>query len=180
MPSVLVQSMSRNFHDSLARLEAALADTPGGLWETDLWPDEAPTGPASDGGLVGSAPWFLGYHALTVLDYDLSGGFEAWEPPKPFDENVWSLPARVFSKAELLGYVAHCRTRVERTLDALDEEPASRPLPKAHRYQGTAFGVLIGTLPMHVTEHASQIRQWLTAAGVKVQPLPGDRHYQGQ
>jgi hypothetical protein len=160
-------------------MEAALADTPDGLWETDLWPDEAPTGPSPYGGLVGSAPWFLGCHALNVFDYDLSGGFEAWEPPQPFDENVWSFPARVFRQAELLGYVAYCRTRVERTLDALSEQVAARPLPSAHRYEDTTFGVLIGTLPVHVTEYASQIRQWLTAAGIKVQPLPGDRHYQG-
>ena len=179
MPSVLVQSMSRNFHDALAMMEAALADTPDRLWETGLWPDEAPAGPAANGGLVGSAPWFLGYHALTVLDYDLSGGFEAWEPPRPFDENVWSYPARVFSQAELLGYVAYCKTRVQDVLGALSEEAARRPLPDVHRYGGTAYGVLVGTLPMHVTEHASQIRQWLTAAGVKVQALPGDQHYQG-
>jgi hypothetical protein len=172
--------MSRNFNDALAGLEAALSDTPDDVWETDLWPDEAPTGPAPGGGLVGSAPWFLAYHALSVLDYDLSGGFEPWEPPKPFDENVWSLPARVFSRTELLGYVAYCRDRVELTLTALSDDAAARPIPAGHRYQGTLFGVLVGTLPMHVTEHGSQIRQWLAAAGVKVQPLPGDRHYKGQ
>jgi hypothetical protein len=32
-------------------------------------------------------------------------------------------------------------------------------------------------MPLHVFEHASQIRQFLTAAGVKVQPMPGDRGY---
>jgi hypothetical protein len=70
----------------------------------DLWPDEAPIGPGPHGGLHASAPWFLGYHALTCLDYDLSGEFERWAPPQPFDENMWSFPKRVFSRAELLGY----------------------------------------------------------------------------
>jgi hypothetical protein len=32
-------------------------------------------------------------------------------------------------------------------------------------------------MPLHVVEHASQIRQFLTAAGVTVQPMPGDREY---
>jgi hypothetical protein len=37
------------------------------------------------------------------------------------------------------------------------------------------YGSKVGSLPLHVVEHASQIRQFLTAAGVKVRPLPGDR-----
>ena len=39
------------------------------------------------------------------------------------------------------------------------------------------YGVLVGGIPLHVVEHSSQIRQFLTAAGVKVQPMPGDREY---
>ncbi len=35
---------------------------------------------------------------------------------------------------------------------------------------GTLFGVIVGSIPLHVIEHASQIRQFLTAAGVKLQP----------
>ncbi len=60
---------------------------------TDLWPDEAPTAPTPQGGLHGSAPWFLGCHALLTLDYDLSAEFEPWEPPQPFDENTYVDPA---------------------------------------------------------------------------------------
>jgi hypothetical protein len=41
------------------------------------------------------------------------------------------------------------------------------------------YGVIVGRMPLHVLEHASQIRQFLTAAGVKVQPMPGDRGYVG-
>jgi hypothetical protein len=168
--NVFVQSMARNFDDALRLMEAALADCPDTLWETDLWPDEAPMAQRPTGGLHGSAPWFLGYHALTCLDYDLSGDFEPWAPPQPFDENTWSFPNRMFTKAELLGYVDYCRGRVRRTLDALTEEAATRPLPRTHRYHGILYVVNIGSIPMHVVEHASQIRQFLTAAGV--QPLP--------
>jgi hypothetical protein len=56
---------------------------------------------------------------------------------------------------------------------------AARPLPSAHRYHGMPFGVIVGSMPLHVVEHASQIRQFLTAAGIKVQPMPGDRGYTG-
>ena len=176
---VFVLSMTRSFGAALRLLEAALADCPEELWETDLWPEEAPTGPTPHGGLHGSAPWFLGYHALTVLDYDLGAELEPWEPPPPFDENTWSLPNRMFTKAEVLGYLDHCRERVRRTLDTLTEDGASRPVPSAHRYHGTLYGVLVGSLPSHLVEHAAQIRQFLTTAGVEVRPMPGDQRYTG-
>jgi len=175
--NVFVEGMARNFDEALRLMETALTDCPDGLWETDLWPDEAPTAPTPHGGLHGSAPWFLAYHALSCLDYDLSGEFEPWEPPQPFDDNTWSSPNRMFTKAELLGYVEYCRGRVRETLDALTGDIAARPLPSAHRYGGTLFGVIVASTPLHIVEHASQIRQFLTAAGVKVQPMPGDRGY---
>jgi DinB superfamily len=172
-----VESMASNFEQALRLMEAALTDCPDELWETDLWPDEAPTGPTPHGGLHGSAPWFLAYHALLTLDYDLTAEFEPWEPPQPFDENTYAFPDRMFTRAELLGYSNYCRERARQTLDALTEDAAGRLLPGAHRYHGTLYGVVVGGMPLHVLEHASQIRQFLTAAGVKVQPMPGDRGY---
>src|SRR6476659_7491639 len=115
-------------------MEAALADCPDDLWRTDLWPDEAPTAPAPHGGLHGSAPWFLAYHSLTVLDYDLTAEREPWEPPQPFDEHTYGSPNRVFTRPELLEYVDRCRDRVRLALATLTEEIAARPLPSAHRY----------------------------------------------
>ena len=32
-----------------------------------------------------------------------------------------------------------------------------RPLPGAHRYHGMLYGVIVGGMPLHVLEHASQI-----------------------
>jgi hypothetical protein len=135
--------MAHNFEQALRLMEAALTDCPDDLWQTDLWPDEAPTAPAPHGGLHGSAPWFLGYHALTTLDYDLTGEFEPWAPPQPFDDNTYAFPNRKFTKPELLGYVDWCRGRVRQTLDGLTEEMAARPLPSAHRYHGMLFGVIV-------------------------------------
>ena len=179
MANPFVQSMARNFDESLRLLQAAVADCPDELWETDLWPDVAPTGPSPHGGIEGSAPWFLAYHALTVLDYDLAAELEPWAPPAPFDDNTWSMPNRVFTRAEVLENIDYCRARVRRTLDALDEAAAARPVPSAHRHHGTLYGVLVGSLPLHVIEHAAQIRQFLAAAGVTVQAMPGDRGYAG-
>jgi hypothetical protein len=171
--------MASNFGEALRLMEAALTDCPDDLWETDLWPDEASTASTPQGGLHGSAPWFLAYHGLLTLDYDLTAEFEPWEPPQPFDENTYAFPNRVFTKAELLSYIDYCRGRVRRILDALSEDVAARPLPDAHRYHGMLYGVILGSVPLHVVEHASQIRQFLTAAGIKVQAMPGDRGYTG-
>ena len=172
--NALVQGLAKNFEYALRQLEDALIDCPDDMWETDLWPDEAPTGPLPAGGLNGSAPWFLAYHTLTVLDYDLTGGFERWEPPAPLDENVWGNPGRVFTKDELLGYLDWCREHVAQVLDGLTVKSAARPLAKDHRYTGTPFGVTLSSLPLHTVEHAAQIRQFLTAAGVKHVPRAGD------
>ena len=78
----------------------------------------------------------------------------------------------MFTKAELLGYINHCRARVHRTLNELTEEAAARPLPDTHRHRGMTYGVLVGSTPLHVIEHAAQIRQFLTSAGVKGNPCP--------
>src|SRR5271167_1691449 len=97
MMNPLVQSMDRNFEEALRLMGATITDCPDSLWEADLWPDEATTGPTSYGGLHGSAPWFLAYHALFTLDYDLTGEFEPWQPPQPFGENSYAFPNRVFT-----------------------------------------------------------------------------------
>jgi hypothetical protein len=41
------------------------------------------------------------------------------------------------------------------------------------------FAVIVGSMPLHLVEHASQIRQYLTTSGATVQPMPGDRRYTG-
>ncbi len=110
--NAFVQSMALNFEQALRLMEAALTDCPDELWQADLWPDEAPTGPGPHGGLHGSAPWFLAYHGLSCLDYDLTGEFEPGAPPQPFDDNTYSFPNPMFTKPELLGYVDWCRGRV--------------------------------------------------------------------
>jgi len=177
--NAFVQSMAHNYEEALRLMEAALTDCSEDLWQTDLWPETAPTGPVPHGGLHGSAPWFLAYHTLSCLDYDLTGGFEPWEPPQPFDDNTYAFPNRVFSKPELLGYLDWCRGRVRRTLDDFTDESGARPLPGAHRRPGMLFGTMVGSVPLHVVEHASQIRQFLTSKGVRVRPMPGDRGYTG-
>jgi hypothetical protein len=119
--------MTSNFEEALRLMEAAITDCPDDLWETDLWQDQAPMAPTPRGGLHGSAPWFLVFHAMLTLDYDLTAEFEAWDPPQPFNENTYAFPNRMFTKTELLGYIDYCRGRVGRTLDGLTEEAVACP-----------------------------------------------------
>lgn len=156
----MIRYVARNFDLALQQMADAVSDCPDALWESDLWPDEAPTAARPGGGLHGSAPWFLAYHALSCLDYDLTGGFDPWRPPAPFDDNTFGLPNRAFTKAEVLGYVEWCRERARATLDTLTDEAASRPVADEHRYAGTAFGEIVGGIPLHVVEHAAQLRQF--------------------
>ncbi len=86
----LFRDIASEFDQALRRMEVALVDCPDDLWGTDLWPDEASTAPAPQGGLHGSAPWFLGYRALLTLDYDRAAEFGPWAPPQPFDENTYA------------------------------------------------------------------------------------------
>lgn len=167
MSVVLAGSIARTFDSALRLMEAALTDCPDGLWEMDLWPGEGTTRRLPHGGLHGSAPWFLGYHALTCLDHDLGGDFERWVPPLPFDENTFGFPNRVFTRAELLGYLDWCRGQARQTCEALvADEVALRSLPSTHRNAGTRYADVVAGVPLHVVEHAAQIRQFLTSSAV--------------
>jgi len=66
----------------------------------------------------------------------------------------------------MLRYVDYCRQRVRDTLSDMTEEKAATPLPPAHRDHGRPFAWELAGLPLHTVEHASQIRQFITAAGV--------------
>lgn len=186
--------MARNFEDALRLMETALSGCADELWEASMWQVPAPepdrqflgpdwnpvTDPAQRSELVQrwvqrwSTPWSVAWHALEVLDYDLNGESGPWAPPPPFTGHPhWrDLPSlsAAWSRSELLGYVDYCRARARATLDALTEDVAARPLPGSHRYHDTPFGVLVGSLPLHVVEHAAQIRQFLAASGVQSQP----------
>lgn len=170
MGNPFVASLQHNFDFALNYLETAMQECPDELWETDLWPEQEAQG-STEYGVGGTAPWNLAYHALSVGDYDLTGDFEMWIPPEPILSNQqWSIPKRVFTKPELLEYHAYFRERVNAVLAGLTEELAARPLPDTHRYKGTPYVVNTGSIPVHVTEHASQIKQFITANGVAPPP----------
>jgi hypothetical protein len=66
----------------------------------------------------------------------------------------------------MLAYVDYCRQQVRNTLAGMTDEKAATPLPLTHRYRGQPHAWIITSLVGHTTEHASQIRQFITAAGI--------------
>jgi hypothetical protein len=124
----------------------------------------------------GSAVWNVAYHALWHLDYDISGGFVRWNPPEPFgDQDGGRVKTRVFTKQELLVYVEFCRSRARETIGRWTDKEAGTPLPVRHRFSGQSYASLLMGIPRHVPEHGSQIRQFITAAGVEPSATAGGR-----
>ena len=111
MMSIWVESLSRTFDAALDLLAAALHDCTDDLWEASMWhvptdlfgpappgPDGTPvTDPAARHALAQrrSTPWSVAWHALEVLDYDLTGEFGSWAPPPPFAGNPHWLLTRL-------------------------------------------------------------------------------------
>ena len=111
MTSIWVESLGRSFDEALDLLAAALRDCTDDLWDSSMWevladvfgpeppgPDGKPvTDPAARHALVQrrSTPWSVAWHALEVLDYDLTGEFGPWEPPPPFAGNPHWLLTRL-------------------------------------------------------------------------------------
>ena len=184
MTSIWIESLGRNFEWSLDLLAGAVGDCPDGLWESSMWevpvddfgaeplgPEGKPVSdPAARKVLVqkSSTPWSVAWHALECLDYDLAGDFGPWAPPAPFTEvghwQMTSLP-RAWSRSEIIGYIDYCRQRARDTLADMTEEKAATPLPPSHRYGGQPYAWIVTGIVGHTIEHASQIRQFITAHG---------------
>lgn len=185
MTSMWATSVAGALDDALITLALAVGVCEDDVWETSMWvvpapdPDQPLTGPggvvATDGAerlaLVQrfSTPWSIAWHALEVVDYDLTGNLTPWAgPPEPFaDHPHWrdftSLP-RPWQQPEILEYIEHCRRCARHTFDGLTDELAATP-SEAYRRPGTPYARILTDLVAHTTEHAAQILQHLNATG---------------
>ena len=107
---------------------------------------------------------------VRIAPWTPNGESGPWAPPPPFTGHPhWrDLPSlrAAWSRSEMLAYIDYCRQRVRNTLAGMTDEKAATPLPPAHRYRGQPHARVIMGLVGHTTEHASQIRQFITAAGI--------------
>ena len=185
MTSIWVESVGAALDDALITLALAVGVCEGEAWESSMWPvaagslDHLPldgpggepvTDPEARLALAQrfSSPWCVAWHALEVVDYDLTGELDPWPgPPPPFAghphwRDFTSLP-RPWQQDEILGYVEHCRQQARATFDALTDDRAATPLPSHHRHAGKTYARLLTDLVPHTTEHAAQILQHLNA-----------------
>jgi hypothetical protein len=137
---------------AIGTLESAMKACPKELWSDPARPPEW-----KPDGVVGF--WYLAYHALFYLDLYLFGDWEGFHPPPPFtlDEGdpAGLLPVKPYTKAELQGYLDHCRARCRTTIEGLTNED----LDRVCRFPGrskTYIEVLLDNM-RHVQHHAAQL-----------------------
>ena len=81
-----------------------------------------------------SAFWYLAFHALFFLDLYLSSeGESRFHPPPPFGltelEPEVVVPEPAYRKDELLGYLEHCRKKLDAVMAGMTEAWAADPVP---------------------------------------------------
>ena len=148
----------RQFGAAIDMFGDTLRDCPDELWHTRLWEDQPDQWVAAGF----SAFWYLGYHTLFWLDLYLTGAEDGFAPPAPFDlvemEPHERLP-RVYTRAELLGYLQSCRRKCQETIGGLTTAQANRVCRFA--WGELSFAELQLYNLRHVQEHGAQLRMFL-------------------
>lgn len=124
---------------------------PDDLWTVRLWDDPE--------WLPSTEFWYLTYHTLFWLDLYLSGTVEGFVPFTPFNldksDPAGLLPEKVYTKSELLAYLAHNRQKCRATVDSLTAEKAQQ-LCKFPWGEVTFVSLLLDNM-RHVQEHTAQL-----------------------
>jgi hypothetical protein len=173
--SVWRKSLSTQYVSVIADFEDTLRRCPDDRWSRSLWvvkrsdpfawPIHRGVGedlPEDERLQLQAAFWNVAYHAIFHIDYYLSGGWsgDSHAPPEPFrgDDHYGNvLPAREYTRTELLDYLGFCREKAKSTLGSLTDEGAEK---KVH--QGQPFAeLLIGSL-LHAREHQAQLALFLS------------------
>jgi len=161
MDAYLKTSIWRQFGASIDYLANTMNACPDALWSVALWidPQEKPEF---------TQFWYRVYHTLFWLDLYLYGAEEGFLPSPPFalieQDETGPIPPRVYTKAELQTYLAHCLKKCKATIQALTDESAARictfPWGRC-----TFFELLIYNM-RHVQDHAAQLNLLLGQNGV--------------
>ena len=103
--------------------------------------------------------WYKAYHTLFYLDYYLTPEPLKFLPPEPFTLSEMDpsgiLPERVYSKDELLTYLAFCKSKCHDLIAGLTEEGAAQRWVNEYRNY-SIFEILIYNM-RHVQHHAAQL-----------------------
>ena len=103
--------------------------------------------------------WYLTYHTLFFLDFYLSDSAEGFAPPSPFGleelDPAGVLPPRVYTKDDLLTYLAYGRKKCRKAIVDLTEESA-QTLCGSLRPGFTVMELQLYCM-RHVQHHAAQL-----------------------
>ena len=149
----------RQLGAAIDMLGGTLRACPDELWEERLWEDQPDQWVAAGF----STFWYVGYHTLFWLDLYLTGEEEEqFAPPAPFDvvemDPNEALP-RVYTRDELLTYLAHCRQKCQEIILTLSDEQAHR-LCRYPWGEVTYVELQLYNL-RHVQEHGAQLSLFL-------------------
>lgn len=103
--------------------------------------------------------WYVVYHTLFFLELYLSGTLEGFAPPAPFTldeiDPAGILPERVYTKDEMLGYLAHGRRKCRAAIEALTDEKARERC--VFGWLEMSYAELLLNNMRHVQHHAAQL-----------------------
>ncbi|MCO6449665.1 MAG: DinB family protein [Caldilineales bacterium] len=156
METIWQTSIWRQFGAAIDTLKDAIVACPDPLWRGRLWdaPDDRPEF---------TEFWYLAFHTLFWLDRYLSGADPDFSPPPPFTRDEMDpaglLPPTIYTKEELLTYLAHGRSKCETTIATMTEERAMESCDLG--WIEFSFAELLLYNMRHVQEHAAQFSLYL-------------------
>ena len=168
MSAWLTNSLQHLYGDAFDNLETVLRACPDNLWTASLWrvnardrhvrPIISGMGaelPEEERLQLHSAFCNIAFHLLFFRDHYLGGGLGEPNPPEPFSaerQAPHTLPLRVYTRKELLGYLAFCRAKAASVLAEMDAEAFERPARIAR-----PFGDLPLKNLLQISDHTTQM-----------------------
>ena len=166
MTDVYRLAIRQQFHAAIDMLANAIEACPDSVWI----------------GRGRGAFWYLAFHVLFFLDLYLSPEDESrFQPPPPFGlselEPEVIVPEPGYRKNELLGYLEHCREKLDAVMAGMTEAWVADPCPFA--YRAMSNGELLLYNMRHVQHHAAQLNlllrqatdsapRWVSKGGQKI------------
>ncbi|GAB3428758.1 hypothetical protein GCM10027569_72710 [Flindersiella endophytica] len=186
MTRIWCSVIAAQYGSTLEDMAIVLRGCPDELWEASLyevrktdqwaWPPTDRDGRPFDDPAVSerklqihSAVWRTAAHALWFTDLDLSPTHANWAPPAPFsigDEDAYVIPP-TYTREQLLGYIDHCRLKVDKIFGDLTDEQAAAQLPEPHRNGGTSLAAIFVGGVVHLQLHSAQVRTFLRSHGIR-------------
>lgn len=147
MIALVKESLWQQFGAAMDTFYDTLEQFPEDLLGYQMWePDED--------GLLYTRAWFIFYHTLRWTDLFLSGSQENFTPLEKFKWN--GPPDTPYTKAYLLEYYDHCRSKLRTTIDSLTEEKAKQRC--VFSWFECSFLELFLYSMRHVQEHTAQLK----------------------